>query len=73
MDTLRKRDATNPHVIAKRTDFINMAGRAAAGGIPNNTEFTNGESTAVSNPTRHPYLYEPTKVKKYIGSHVTPP
>ena len=45
-------------------DFINMAGSIAAAGIPNMAQLASGDATAVSKPTRQPYLYAPMRVKK---------
>ena len=56
MVALWKRDATYPPMIAISVDFNKIAGRAAAGGMPKKAEFTNGDSMAVSKPTRHPHL-----------------
>ena len=50
------RYAAYPAAAANNIDLERIAGRTAVKGIPYSMEFMRGESTAVSNPTRHPYL-----------------
>ena len=73
IDALLKRFAAYPAMTARSADLSMMAGSACAAGMPKMNEFIKGDAMAVSNPTRHPYLYAPTSVKKYIGNQVTPP
>ena len=73
MSSFPVRPAKYPAAKANKTDFEIMAGRRAGTGIPKNIEFTKGESIATKRPNFIPYLYAPTRVKKYIGNNVGPP
>ena len=55
-ETFPNRYAAYPAAAANNIDLERIAGRTSGRGIPNSMEFMRGESTAVSNPTHHPYL-----------------
>lgn len=71
--TLRDLPEMNAAAEASSTDFIIIAGSSGDGGIPNRRLLMTGDMTAVRRPAASPYLYAATSVKKYIGSHISPP